>query len=98
MPVGAYAASAGIMKHVSPGGPVYLAGTLSGNLVAMASGLATLEKIGRAGFYDELEARTTRLTAGLREAAAKAGVTASVVQGGALFWTVFQDSAPTCPR
>jgi glutamate-1-semialdehyde 2,1-aminomutase len=94
MPVGAYAASAEIMKHVSPDGPVYQAGTLSGNPVAMAAGLATLEKIGRPGFYEELEARTARLAEGLRAAAAKAGVTTSVVQFGSLFWTVFQDPAP----
>jgi glutamate-1-semialdehyde 2,1-aminomutase len=94
MPVGAYASSAEIMKHVSPDGPVYQAGTLSGNPVAMAAGLATLEKIGRAGFYEELEARTARLADGLREAAAAAGTIASVVQLDSLFWTVFQDPAP----
>ncbi|MBC8426933.1 glutamate-1-semialdehyde 2,1-aminomutase [bacterium] len=95
MPVGAYASSAEIMSHVSPEGPVYQAGTLSGNPVAMAAGLAVLEKLGRAGFYEDLERKTDRLAAGLREAAAKAGVTASVVQIGSLFWTVFQDPATT---
>ncbi len=95
MPVGAYASSAEIMAHVSPDGPVYQAGTLSGNPVAMAAGLAVLEKIGRPGFYEELERKTVRLAEGLRDAAAQAGVTASVVQVGSLFWTVFQDPAPT---
>lgn len=94
MPVGAYAANTDLMDHVSPTGPVYQAGTLSGNPVAMAAGLATLEKLGRDGFYTELEDRTARLCAGLRDAAAAAGVTASVVQMGSLFWTVFQDEAP----
>jgi glutamate-1-semialdehyde 2,1-aminomutase len=83
------------MDFVSPTGPVYQAGTLSGNPVAMAAGLVTLEKTGRAGFYEALEARTTRLVEGLRRAAAGAGVTASVVQVGSLFWNVFQAEAPT---
>ncbi|MBU1073245.1 aminotransferase class III-fold pyridoxal phosphate-dependent enzyme, partial [bacterium] len=94
MPVGAYASSAAIMAHVSPDGPVYQAGTLSGNPVAMAAGLATLEKTGRPGFYEGLERKTARLAEGVRDAAAKAGVTASVVRVGSLFWTVFQDPAP----
>ena len=94
MPVGAYASSAEIMKHISPDGPVYQAGTLSGNPVAMAAGLATLEKIGRDGFYEDLERKTAKLATGLRAASAAAGVTASVVQLGSLFWTVFQDPAP----
>ncbi len=95
MPVGAYAASAEIFKHVSPDGPVYQAGTLSGNPVAMAAGLATLEKLGVPGFYEELERKTVKLADGLRKAADEAGATASVVQLGSLFWTVFQDPAPT---
>ncbi|MBC8426222.1 glutamate-1-semialdehyde 2,1-aminomutase, partial [bacterium] len=95
MPVGAYASSAKIMRHVSPDGPVYQAGTLSGNPVAMAAGLAVLEKIGRPGFYDDLERKTDRLADGLRAAAAESGVTDSVVRVGSLFWMVFQDPAPT---
>ena len=94
MPVGAYAASAEIMAHISPEGPVYQAGTLSGNPVAMAAGLTVLEKLGRAGVYEDLERKTVKLATGLREVAAKADVTASVVQIGSLFWTVFQDTAP----
>jgi len=94
MPVGAYASRTEIMDHISPNGSVYQAGTLSGNPVAMAAGLVTLEKLGRDGFYEELEARTGRLCDGLRSAAADAGVTASVVQCGSLFWNVFQAEAP----
>ena len=94
MPVGAYAASRAIMDHVSPTGPVYQAGTLSGNPVAMAAGLATLGKIGRPGFFEDLERKGARLQKGLKKAAAGAGVTATVVRQGSLFWTVFQPEAP----
>jgi glutamate-1-semialdehyde 2,1-aminomutase len=94
MPVGAYATSRGIMDHISPKGPVYQAGTLSGNPVAMAAGLATLEKTGRPGFYEDLEAKGARVQAGLEKAAADAGITATVVRQGSLFWTVFQPGAP----
>ncbi len=93
-PVGAYAASRKIMDHISPNGPVYQAGTLSGNPVAMASGLATLDKLGRPGFYDDLERKGARLQAGLVKAAQDAGITAAVVRQGSLFWTVFQNPAP----
>ncbi|HPF70682.1 MAG TPA: aminotransferase class III-fold pyridoxal phosphate-dependent enzyme, partial [Candidatus Krumholzibacteria bacterium] len=92
--VGAYATRGDIMAHVSPLGGVYQAGTLSGNPVAMAAGLVTLEKTGRPGFYEDLERKGARLEAGLARAAADAGVTASVVRQGSLFWTVFQPEAP----
>jgi len=93
-PVGAYATRKDVMAHVSPLGGVYQAGTLSGNPVAMAAGLATLEKTGEPGFYEELERKGARLQAGLEKAAADAGVTATVVRQGSLFWTVFQPEAP----
>ena len=93
-PVGAYATGTDIMAHISPLGGVYQAGTLSGNPVAMAAGLATLEKTGRPGFYEELERKGARLETGLEKAARGAGVTASVVRQGSLFWTVFQPEAP----
>ena len=93
-PVGAYAGRKEIMDCISPSGAVYQAGTLSGNPVAMAAGLATLQKTGQPGFYDDLERKGARLEAGLNEAAAAAGVTATVVRLGSLIWTVFQDSAP----
>ena len=74
MPVAAFAASRDIMKTIAPEGPVYQAGTLSGNPVAVACGLATLKEIQKAGFYDELSRKTKRLTDGLASAARDAGV------------------------
>src|SRR5207244_5652825 len=65
-PVGVYGGRADLMKRVAPEGPVYQAGTLSGNPVAMAAGLATLRETSRPGFYEALEKRTARLVAGLR--------------------------------
>ncbi len=94
MPVGAYAAKREIMDRISPNGPVYQAGTLSGNPVAMAAGLATLEKIGRPDFYHDLERKGAALQAGLAAAAKKAGVTAATARVGSIFWTVFQPEAP----
>jgi glutamate-1-semialdehyde 2,1-aminomutase len=93
-PVGAYAARQEIMKHISPLGTVYQAGTLSGNPVAMAAGLATLAKTGRPGFYEDLERKGARLQAGLEKAATGSGITATVVREGSLIWTVFQPDAP----
>jgi len=82
------------MNNISPTGPVYQAGTLSGNPVAMAAGLATLEKTGRAGFYEDLERKGARLEEGLTKAATDNGIAATVVRQGSLFWTVFQPEAP----
>lgn len=67
MPVAAYLGRSELMDQVSPSGPVYQAGTLSGNPVAMAAGIATLEICGRPGFHDELDARANRLAAGIAE-------------------------------
>ncbi|HSE11973.1 MAG TPA: glutamate-1-semialdehyde 2,1-aminomutase [Rudaea sp.] len=74
MPVGAYGGRRDIMDKVAPSGPIYQAGTLSGNPVAMAAGLAMLELIQAPGFYAELQRRTHLLTDGLRAVAADAGV------------------------
>ncbi|HAZ60229.1 MAG TPA: glutamate-1-semialdehyde-2,1-aminomutase [Gammaproteobacteria bacterium] len=74
MPVGAFGGRADIMQHIAPLGPVYQAGTLSGNPVAMAAGITTLDLIAEPGFHTTLEARTRRLVAGLTEAAAATGV------------------------
>ena len=82
------------MGKMAPQGPVYQAGTLSGNPVAMAAGLATLAKTGRPGFHRDLERKGARLQAGLEKAARDAKVTATVVRQGSLFWTVFQGEAP----
>ncbi len=74
MPVGAFGGRRDIMERIAPLGPVYQAGTLSGNPLAMAAGLATLALLGEADFYPRLQARTTKLVTGLRAAAAAAGV------------------------
>lgn len=74
LPVGAYGGRREIMDQIAPAGPVYQAGTLSGNPLAMAAGIATLEAIKKPGFYESLDAKTERLVTGLRAAAEKAGV------------------------
>jgi len=74
MPVGAFGGRQEIMEHIAPLGPVYQAGTLSGNPVAMAAGLATLGGLEAPGFHARLGRATDRLVAGLAEAAARAGV------------------------
>ena len=78
MPVGAFGASAEIMSHLAPEGPVYQAGTLSGNPAAMAAGLATLRELRAEGFYDNLERTSAALEAGLRKAADSAGVSEKI--------------------
>jgi glutamate-1-semialdehyde 2,1-aminomutase len=94
MPVGAFAGRGDILAAVSPLGPVYQAGTLSGNPVAMAAGLTTLEKTGRPGFYEELESKAALLERALAEAIRDSGVTARIVRVASLFWLTFQESAP----
>lgn len=74
LPVGAFGGSKKIMSHLSPTGGVYQAGTLSGNPVAMAAGLATLKRLGAKLTYRKLERKTARLAMGLKEAARKTGV------------------------
>jgi glutamate-1-semialdehyde 2,1-aminomutase len=74
MPVGAFGGRRDIMQKIAPLGPVYQAGTLSGNPVAMAAGLATLEPLRAENFYSDLAAKTTRLVEGLKRAAQKANV------------------------
>ena len=74
MPVGAFGASAELMRHLAPEGPVYQAGTLSGNPAAMAAGLATLQLLQQGGIYEELERRSADLADGLAETAGAAGL------------------------
>ena len=69
LPVGAYGGKKEIMDHIAPDGPVYQAGTLSGNPLAMAAGAATLRELARPGFYQELEEKSARFAAGLTELA-----------------------------
>ncbi|TXS88991.1 glutamate-1-semialdehyde-2,1-aminomutase [Parahaliea maris] len=89
MPVGAFGGKREIMEHIAPLGPVYQAGTLSGNPVCMAAGLATLELISAPGFYEPLFARTTALCEGLEAAAAAAGVAFTTNHAGTMFGGFF---------
>ncbi|MGR9014900.1 MAG: glutamate-1-semialdehyde 2,1-aminomutase [Gammaproteobacteria bacterium] len=89
MPVGAFGGSRKIMEHLAPLGPVYQAGTLSGNPVAMAAGLKTLELIARPGFYEALSAKTEKLTSGLKQRAAQAGIALTANSVGGMFGLFF---------
>jgi glutamate-1-semialdehyde 2,1-aminomutase len=89
MPVGAYGGRRDLMEQVSPVGPVYQAGTLSGNPVAMAAGLAMLDLVRTPGFHAELERKTRALTEGLAACAGDAGVPFSVNQVGGMFGLFF---------
>lgn len=91
MPVGAYGGKREIMKHVAPEGPVYQAGTLSGNPLAMAAGLATLEELTKPGIYEALEARTRQLVSGLESAAKEAGIPVQCDFMGSMFGLFFND-------
>lgn len=84
MPLAAFGARRDVMKHLAPLGPVYQAGTLSGNPVATACGLATLKEVGKPGFYEDLSLKTGQLMKGLREAAAAAGVAFSADHEGGM--------------
>jgi len=94
MPAAAFGGRADIMADISPDGPVYQAGTLSGNPVAMAAGLATLELIDQPGFYEQLTERTHQLVSGLAGAAVDAGIPLSVEYAGGMFGCVFTDQGP----
>ncbi|HPD28879.1 MAG TPA: glutamate-1-semialdehyde 2,1-aminomutase [Phycisphaerae bacterium] len=90
MPVGAYGGRADVMEKLSPVGPVYQAGTLSGNPLAMAAGLATLEALHEPGTYERLDTLATRLEDGLKAAAATAGVPAFVTRVASMCTLFFQ--------
>lgn len=83
-PVGAFGGKREIMEHLAPVGPVYQAGTLSGNPVAMVAGLALIEALSQPGVYDELERKGARLEAGLRAAVEEAGVDAFLTRVGSM--------------
>jgi glutamate-1-semialdehyde 2,1-aminomutase len=89
LPVGAYGGRRELMESVSPLGGVYQAGTLSGNPLAVTAGLETLRALREPGVYDTLEARAAALEAGLREAAARAGVPATVNRVGSMLTAFF---------
>ncbi len=94
MPVGAFGGRRAIMEKVAPLGPVYQAGTLSGNPVAVAAGLATLKEIEAPGFYERLSARTKALADGLVAAAKRAGVAFSAQSAGGMFGLYFAARVP----
>lgn len=94
MPLAAFGGRRDIMACVAPLGPVYQAGTLSGNPLALAAGLATLNLVQSPGFYERLEETARTLTAGLVEAARQAGVPFSAQSIGGMFGLYFRSSAP----
>jgi glutamate-1-semialdehyde 2,1-aminomutase len=95
LPVGAFGGRREIMEKLAPSGPVYQAGTLSGNPVAVAAGMATLKLVQAPGFYEALAARTKALCEGLRTAARKAGVCFSAQSVGGMFGVYFSATPPT---
>jgi len=95
MPVGAFGGKRAIMEKIAPLGGVYQAGTLSGNPVAMAAGLKTLELISKTGFYEELTAKTTHLLQGLEQKARQANIPLTTNQVGGMFGIFFSDK-PVC--
>ncbi|MBY5980410.1 glutamate-1-semialdehyde 2,1-aminomutase [Ferrimonas balearica] len=93
MPVGAFGGRADVMAHLAPNGPVYQAGTLSGNPVAMAAGKAQLKLLQRPGLHDELAAKTETLIKGFKAAADKHGVPMAINYVGGMFGFFFTDEA-----
>lgn len=94
MPVGAFGGRREIMEHLSPLGGVYQAGTLSGNPVAMAAGLKTLEVLSRPGTFEALEATTKVLADGFRERAERAGIPLQVNHMGSMLGLIFTEDGP----
>jgi glutamate-1-semialdehyde 2,1-aminomutase len=93
LPVGAYGGRAEIMDRVAPAGPIYQAGTLSGNPLAVAAGLGTLRRLQKENPYDKLELLGSRLERGLLDAGAKAGIAVQVNRAGSMFTLFFTDRA-----
>lgn len=91
MPVGAYAGRAEIMSKVAPDGPVYQAGTLSGNPVAMTAGIAQLTECLKAGFYEAIEKKTERLVCSVMKHSVAKGYTFQMFHIGSIFWVSFSD-------
>ncbi len=91
LPVGAYGGKRDIMEHIAPQGPVYQAGTLSGNPLAMAAGIAMLKELEKPGFYDDLEKKSRKLSDGLKQAAQDAGIKATFNRVGSMMTMFFTD-------
>jgi glutamate-1-semialdehyde 2,1-aminomutase len=95
LPLGAFGGRREIMEKIAPLGPVYQAGTLSGNPIAVAAALATLKVIGKKGFHESVEAMTRALVQGLTAEARKAGMKFSAQSIGSMFGVYFRENAPT---
>jgi len=95
LPVAAFGGRADLMQHLAPIGSVYQAGTLSGNPVAVAAGMATLNIVQQAGFYERLGAQTTKLVEGLTQAAHAAGIDFCADSIGGMFGMYFTATQPT---
>ena len=95
LPVAAYGGKAALMDLVAPAGPVYQAGTLSGNPLAVAAGIKTLELLRRPGFYERLNAVSEELVAGLAAEAARAGVALTINRAGSMFTAFFSPGPVT---
>ncbi|PJG58260.1 glutamate-1-semialdehyde 2,1-aminomutase [Aeromonas cavernicola] len=93
MPVGAFGGKKKVMQHIAPTGPVYQAGTLSGNPVAMAAGLTMLELLLEPGLYEQLSAKTARVAEGLKAAATKHGIPLAITYVGGMFGFFFTEES-----
>ncbi|MCE5324767.1 glutamate-1-semialdehyde 2,1-aminomutase [bacterium] len=91
LPVGAYGGKREIMEQVAPVGPVYQAGTLSGNPIAVSAGIATMEALKHNGFYDDLNQKSDRLKYGIEKAAADAGIRVKINSVGSMMTVFFTD-------
>ena len=91
LPVGAYGGRRDLMEQIAPQGPIYQAGTLSGNPLAMAAGIATLTEIARPGYYESLNERSKKLLDGFKNAAKKAGVAVWADQAGSMLGIFFSE-------
>ncbi|MDR7315002.1 glutamate-1-semialdehyde 2,1-aminomutase [Brevibacillus nitrificans] len=92
LPVGAYGGKREIMQQIAPAGPIYQAGTLSGNPLAMAAGLTTLQELGKPGAYEYLEKLSARLAEGLADNAAKLGIPHTLNRVGSMVCLFFTDT------
>ncbi|GAA4704961.1 glutamate-1-semialdehyde 2,1-aminomutase [Brevibacillus fulvus] len=92
LPVGAYGGKREIMQQIAPAGPIYQAGTLSGNPLAMAAGLVTLQLLGEPGVYEQLEQRSRRLAEGLAENARKFGLPHTINRVGSMVCMFFTET------